>query len=470
MNDLAIPSSDDHAEAYLDRAIVAVLALPVPGGALKHCVETAALWESTSGVSLPRRNYRWVLALVAAGIALSLLVAGILFFGSGPESPAGPGIAQNKDQKETKTQAPQGFHEPVSMTNPVMAASAPIIACIGPEKPIQLGAVVPHADINKGLDSNVVRLHVWDWSKSNLSRVLLMQRSELGVLSPDGTTMLTSEGETINLQSHQMHQYAGFQVNEGERMSSVQFAPSQKYVAAMIHVRTQIDPVPGNPQLSGATHFWSLRLLDMKAEKRIGEYPADAHAGVAFSPDEASLVYSSEKHVISRRDLASGKLLNEYQPAVGIHGAVGITISPDGRFVAAAQYHGKLYIWNMQTDKLIVEHQFVRENGEQDTFFQAKVMRFSPDGERLAMASGNRLKVMETQTGKVIKHHQHETTPVFAHLQWSQDAKQIALVTYSEPTEYAGKDRFPPRPTADVFPRVYEWDWQAGDPRPKQFP
>lgn len=400
----------------------------------------------------------------------AILVVGVLllFFGQFRQVRAG-----DEREGDRAKPAPLAFHEPVAMTNPVFAEAAPIVACIGPENPMKLGAVVPHADINKGLDANVVRLHIWDWSKSDVSRVMLIQRSELGVLSPDGTTMLTPDGETLNLESHETRQYSGFQVKDGQRMSAVKFSPLRKHVAAMIHVRTQIDKVPGDPALSGATHFWSLRLLELDSitniGKRIGEFPAQAYAGVAFSPDEASVAYSSDQHVITRRDMASGKTLNEYQPSLGIHGGVGIAISPDGRFIAAGQYHGKIFIWELQSGKLLVEHLFLRDNGEQDTFFQAKVLRFSSDGEHLAMASGNRLKVMETKTGKIIKQHYHETTPAFAHLQWQPDAKKITLVTYSEPTEYAGKERFPPRPKKDILPRVYEWDWQAHEPLLKRF-
>ncbi|MBC7854183.1 MAG: hypothetical protein IAF94_12180 [Pirellulaceae bacterium] len=474
MNNPSIPFSNGHSEQYIDRAIGAVLSFPMPVDALQRMIETAASWETASPVSLPRAYRRWSIALVASGVAVAVMVAGIVYLNSGSTNQPGQVSAVKEEKGEPAKPAPQVFHEPVPMTGPVMADAAPTVACIGPEKPTKLGQVVAHAEINKGLDPSIVRLHVWDWSKSNVSRVRLLQRSELGVLSPDGTTMLTSEGEAIHLDGAASRQYSGFRVKDGQRMSQVRLSPSSKYVAAMIHVRTQIDKDPANPALSGATHWWSLRLLELDAStntgKNIGEFPAYAHAGVAFSPDETSVIYSSEKHAILRRDLASGKLLKEYQPGLGMHGAVGITISPDGRFVAAGQYHGKIYIWEMQSGKLIVEHQFLRDNGEQDTFFQAKAMRFSADGEHLAMASGNRLKVMETKTGKVIKQHYHETTPVFVHLQWSQDAKKITLLTYSEPTEYAGKARFPPLPTADILPRVYEWDWREGSPVVKQFP
>jgi WD40 repeat protein len=319
-----------------------------------------------------------------------------------------------------------------------------------------------------------VRLHLWDWSKSDLSRVMLIQRSELGVLSPDGRKMLSPEGEVMNLESRETRQFSGFSVKDGQRMSAVRLSPTNKHVAAMIHAGTRMEKDPGNPALSGAIHSWSLRLLELDAAthvgKRIGEFPAQAAAGVVFSSDNTSVIYSSDKHSIIRRDLSGGKVLNEYQPAIGTHGAVGIAISPDGRFVSAGQYHGKIYVWETESGKLLVEQQLVRDNGEADTFFQAKVLRFSPDGERLAMASGSRLKVMETKTGKIIKQHYHETTPAFTHLQWSPDAKQITLVTYSEPADFGGDDRIPSRPTADKYPRVYEWDWQTGAPGLKTFP
>lgn len=479
MNSRSISSSNGHGEEYLDRAISALLSLPMPAAdALQRAIRTAVSWETGVVVSRSWTRRRWSIALAAAISAAAVVVIGCVLLMSGPaDQPAQVNADEEVKGEPAKEaaakQAKTRFFEPVAMTNPVVADAAPIMICIGPEKPVKLGEVVPHVNIH-GLDPSVVRLHIWDWSKSNLSRVMLIQRSELGVLSPDGKKMLSPEGEVMDLESHETRQFSGFHVKDGQRMSAVQFSLANKHVAAMIHAGTRIEKDLNNPALSGAIHSWSLRLLRLDTAthvgKNLGEFPAQSSAGIAFTPDETSFVYESDKHSIIRRDLSGGKILNEYQPAIGTHGAVGITISPDGRFVAAGQYHGKLYIWETVSGKLLVDHQFLRDNGEQDTFFQAKVLRFSPDGERLAMASGNRLKVLETKTGKILKQHYHETTPAFAHLQWSPDAKKITLVTYSEPTEFAAKDRFPPRPTADIFPRVYEWDWQAAEPRLKQFP
>ena len=299
--------------------------------------------------------------------------------------------------------------------------------------------------------------------------MILMQRSELGVLSPDGTTMLSNEGETIELKTRVTHQYPGFQVPNGQRVASVRFSPSRRYAALMIHVRSQIDKVPGVPGLSSARHWWSLRIVDLKIEKRVGEFPASPHAGVAFSPDESSFIYSKEEHSIVRRDLPDGRIVTEYQPAVGGQGGVGITVSADGKLLAVGEYHGQMFLWETQSGTLIRRHQFVRADGEKDIFFQAKLLRFAPDGEFLAVASDNRLKIIETKTGEVLKTHYHERTPSFVQMQWSSDGQKIILLTYSEPARFVDSGRLTPRPTADMFPRVYEWEWRSGDPRLKTF-
>jgi hypothetical protein len=64
----------------------------------------------------------------------------------------------------------------------------------------------------------------------------------------------------------------------------------------------------------------------------------------------------------------------------------------------------------------------------------------------------------------------HETTPVFVHLRWSPDARTITLVSSSGIGDFAPGSGFPPRVTSDILPRVYEWDWQAGELTVKAFP
>ena len=136
---------------------------------------------------------------------------------------------------------------------------------------------------------------------------------------------------------------------------------------------------------------------------------------------------------------------------------------------AVGFYYGQLFIWETQTGRPVSNTLFQRADGTRDTFFQAKLIRFSPDGNLLAAASGSRLKIVQTQTGKVLADHYHEATPKFAHLRWA-DPQQVILVSQSTIKQIQLEPVFLGRVTADILPRLYVWDWKVGPPVPKRFP
>jgi uncharacterized protein (TIGR03067 family) len=369
---------------------------------------------------------------------------------------------------------------PSPLSRPVMAGQAPILACLGPENPIRLGDMVSHSEIRQGLDPSVVRLHVWDWSRSDLSRILLIQRSELGALTPDGGAMYTHEGEVIDLKSKATRQYSGFEVPHGQRITALHVSPTGAYAAAMIHVRTEVDNIPTDPPTLDARHFWTLRLLKLDASTntghRIGEYAASARAGVAFTADESAIIHSTDQHGIVRRELPTGKILNTYEPSQGVHGAVGLAVSRDGRLVAAAGYHGTIYLWDTQTGALQLQYEALHPDGERDPFFKAGVLRFSPDGGKLAAVSGNHIKIIDVVTGTILREHRDATRPRYVHVHWSADARTITLLTSSQLSEYGSQPMYQPLDLtvpgrqADRLPRIYEWSWETGDPEVKQYP
>ncbi|MFO1043338.1 MAG: protein kinase [Planctomycetaceae bacterium] len=359
------------------------------------------------------------------------------------------------------------------ITRPVMAESAPVIACIGPERSVKLGDMVSLTSIHQGLDPNVVRLHVWNWGGSDISRVLLIQRSELGALSPDGTVMLTQEGEMIDLSDKRTRQFSGFKVPFGQRVTALHLSKTREYVAAMIHLRTDVTNLPTEPPTIDSRHFWGLRLLQLDPSthqgRRIGEYPADARPGVVFSTDGSSVIYSTDQHSIVRRELPTGKILATYDPQLGVDGAVGLAISADSRLVAAAGYHGELLLWEVASGTLRFQRDAKRSDGERDRFFKASVMRFSPDGNKLAIVSGNHIKVIDVSTGNVLREFQDPTRPNYVQAYWSADATLITLLTSSQPSEYGDswygtKSRSPSDRSSDRLPTVYEWKWQTGEP------
>ncbi len=355
------------------------------------------------------------------------------------------------------------------MSHPFVADVAPIIVSTGPAKPVKLGDTVSHEEMGKELAAGSVRFHLWDWSKSDLSHVTLnpVPTGRPWLVLPDGTQLLYDAGDTLRLATGKVTKHAGFELKDEMRFVGMRSSSSGKFVAATIHERTEVKQVQVDPPLFGSKHWYAVRSIDLAEGKILGEFPAEGGTA-CFAADGQSFAYASRDHVITRRETGSGKLLNEYLPALSLHGCVGIETSADGRFIAAGHYHGEISIWELATGKLVLHHAFLRADGERDIFFQPKVMQFSPDGELLAIASGSRLKVMDTKTGAILKEHYHETTPAFVHLRWGpnspKDNRWMTLVTYASPAEFSRSGKFPPQPTADILPRVFEWDWRAADP------
>ncbi|MBL8817188.1 MAG: protein kinase [Planctomyces sp.] len=355
-------------------------------------------------------------------------------------------------------------------SQPVFADLAPVIACIGPAHPVRLGDIVSHADISDELDQSVVRLHVWDWSESDISRILLIQRSELGALSPDGTTMVTPGGETIDLMTKKTRQYSGFRVPDGQRITSLQISPSKTFVAACI------ESIAG-AEGSDANNKPRLRLLKLDAATNTGqviwEYSTDQRMSAAFAPDEQSLIYLSEEGGIIRRDTRTGTILNTYQLAISTVRAVSLGFSPDGRYVAAAggskageqnvqesnaaEQHVSLHVWNTIDGRQVLQqvaiHPFIETN--QTDIPRILTMRFSPDSRILLFVSGDDLRLLDIETGTTIAEHRDTTRSNFVHADWTPDSETISLQTSSELLA------LPNNTDAERLPRNYQWNWKA---------
>jgi hypothetical protein len=443
-----------------DRAVAAVLAEPVPREALERTMDAALQWETTAvPMSRPfRRRASW-LAFAAAVTVTAAAIAVVVTPAHGPH--------------DSGTTPPAGvvtFFEPGPATAPIVAEAAPIIVMIGPARPVTLGEEVSHQEIHRGAADERIPVHVWDWSQSDRSRVIEAPRMQLGSLSPDGTKTVNAAGTEFDIATGKTRQlFNGFALRGEERVLNTWFSPSGRYLAALIHLRTEVQRVQLYPPLYGSTHWFSLRVVELATGRIVVDVPADAVQG-AFSPDERWICYASPENRITRHDLQTGQMLTRYEPALEPHGAVGIAVSPDGALVAAGHYHGELFLWEAESGRQVLHHLFLRDNGERDGFIQARIIKFSPDGKWLAMASNSRLKVLDTQTGEIVASHYHETTPVFVHLRWSPDARTITLVSASGIGQFAPGSRFPPRATSDILPRVYEWDWQAGELAVKAFP
>lgn len=473
-------SSVNQPEDHVDRAIAAVLSERMSRESLERTMATALNWETTpANRSYSPRHWSRV-QVVAVAAVLMLIGVGVFLRFSGRHGDGPPANDLDRRSSDSNSVAlsesdhqrePHRFYEPVPMIGTSVADIAPILVTNGPEHPVKLGEKVAHEDVGKGLTDDLVRLHVWDWSKSDLSRVMVVKKAYRGsTLSPDGTLLLGTTGKAIEIATGKTREFKGFTVKVGQRLWRQWFSPNGRYVVALIHLRSEKEQVQLSPPLYSMRHWWSLRVIDLATGKIIDEFPAAGLPAASFSPDETSLIYASPENCVTRRDLATREIQMEYRPSFGVRDVVGIASSRDGRFVAAGHYDGELFIWETQSGKQVLNHKFLRDNGELDRFFQPRVLRFSQDGKFVAMASSGRLKILETRTGRIVAQHYHETTPIFAHLRWSDDGEQLILLAATDVAEFGTDSGFPPKVTADILPRVYEWNWKTGEPALKEFP
>ena len=496
--------ADDPLQDAVDQAISATISKPIPQESLDRTLGAAMAWDPAPRVVPRRLRYSRIRSLAAA--LLLVAVIGLSVFGwIRVRERASPAIDSTRDsdsfaQRESETsEARQAltFFEPRPVTAPIVADAASIFVCVGPDSAVEFGQLVPHRAIVHGSTEEPARMHFWDWSKSDTSRVMDAPRFQYGsALSPDGTMLLTLAGKSINIVMRETRSFEAFAVEEGQRLEQLWFSPSGRYVAARIRVDEEGKQAHKNQ--SSTRYRWALRIVELAADKIVAEFVAGGYGAPAFSPDEASIIYTrpleepasegatdgpdlEHRHVAVRRDLRSGQVESEYKPAYDsdetsalIHAdrifePMGICVSPDGRFVAIGYYYGQLFIWETASGQPVLHHLFLRDDRTRDTFFQAAMMRFSPDSRLLAMASGSRLKVLDTRTGAIVAEHYHESTPKFAHLRWSPDAHLVTLVTQSGLGGFGADNGFPPKPTADIMPRVYDWDWKTKAPSLKKF-
>lgn len=307
-----------------------------------------------------------------------------------------------------------------------VAASAPVIVSTADAAPLKLGGTVPAGHVGP-------RIHVWDWEKSDTSRVLDATCEEPFAVTPDGKQLLTTEGRRIDLTTGKAEPLAWW----GERKlrpAWLQFAPDGKTMLAFEH-----DQKTGNA-----------RLLDYPAgteRARIGGLWRAA-SKAAFTADCKSVVlYGTDAHLRSF-DATTGKEKVRFAP--GFENTIAaIAVSPDGSRVAGAQY-GVVRVWDAATGRLVCEP---TTKGDGPLSW-VDALAFSPDGKRLAGGGTGRLTLWDAADGSLVHRYPAESI-VVADIRFDPTGTTITTVK--------GIHIHGPRGGGDVtvYPTVDRWRTDA---------
>jgi hypothetical protein len=472
----------DDLEGMLRLAVEQIAAAPQPAGLADRLIERAAKYEPLA-VSSPVKPMSWLYLAAGCGAVAVLLLAawigsgfmGSDLLGSGLDGdlpvekpsavPPEPHETVSQETQPEKAPAlpppsalakgggatsdgatsppasaspeqgtpPQAFGgnpaagggRRLAGTNPSrymsVAAEGTVLVSTGGKAPITLGA--KHAFTSEAI------LHVWDWSKSDVSRPMDASCSQSFAVSPDGKWVVTADGQRIEIASGKGGRFPNF---EGD-VRRVLFSRDGRRMAVLVDAGNNTATVRvveffGGKQLCEISNLWPAML------------PA------AFLPDGSGIFLMGSDNFVRRYDAATGQELQKFEPAHQ-NSVRTMLASPSGKLLCSAGSRGDIYLWEVATGKLL--HQLTVEP---EVYAKTGVysVAFSPDEAHVAGGGVGNLLLWSVATGKVTRQFPRNSGGA-EHIRFSSDGKMITTIRGFYGTEGpAGEDLL-------VYPTKQEW-------------
>lgn len=205
---------------------------------------------------------------------------------------------------------------------------------------------------------------------------------------------------------------------------------------------TSVHFHPSKPLLLSGTQSGTVHLWDLESTKEVHPNSLekfDTLTGLQFSPDGSSFLacgrYDRKIRVFETR---SGKI--KHRGNINRSNFEIARFSPSGERIAMATYDGKVHLWNMAERKIV---KTLRLEGV------ATDVSFSPDGTLLATASwSRRVAVWNLETGELVREFPNHKARVQS-VTFSPDGLKILSVEYRR--------------------RAHVWDLLTGEPTVEPF-
>lgn len=245
------------------------------------------------------------------------------------------------------------------------------------------------------------RVRIWNFYGQKIAEWKALQQSvNMVSFSPDGKFLATAGSDSTvkfwNLSGKNISQLKGI---EGS-VNSISFSPKEKLFAAA--------------GIDSSSAIWN---LSKRSQVISSSLKLPGHNGlvrsVNFSPSGDFLTTLDGKSTVRVWDL-SGQL----EKTLPVQ-AIGISFSPDRqqyRF-ATVTLNGKVGLWNLSAKELVSEFETLH--------LDAKLISFSPDGERLATVGIDKTVRLWNLAGRPVAQFTFEENVVS--VGWSGDGKQIAV-------------------------------------------
>ena len=465
MNDMPTNQSDASGDDdIVERAAAAVVAERPPDSLGNDVLRNASAWAVP--VTTSRSKALLGYSAVAALVFVATSVGSYFVWGRDPATPPtvdptagrvpiGPSnsaaFAPDADTFYTSpsfqpARAMAGVYRPNFRS--VVAGDAPVMVATGQRDPLQLGA---HAPYRLGGHT----LHIWDWSKSSLSRVEKDTRlwaHELFALSPDGRHLVWPKGKVIHLATGEESKidlggeyYKSPRVRI-RRIKALQFTPRGDQLAVLLNdINTKPSTHPLRPREITNTNV--MQLVSFPG----GELNCTIPSGrlvMAFTSDSARVVVAEPaeelKQTLVEYDGRTGELRRRLEPRLKGF-AYAIESSPDDQYLAVFDGSAGLMIWNWSSGELLHAIDDVRHAS------YTTVMSFSPDSKLIALASVQWVEIVDVRSGELVAKRKEING---GRIRWSADGKTLTVI--SRHSYYEGG----PEGLYNTVPAVHVWDWK----------
>jgi WD40 repeat protein len=308
-----------------------------------------------------------------------------------------------------------------------VAADATVLVTTGGGRPIRLSDRQPYVP-----DGTI---HVWDWGKGEESRPLKVASGTVMAVSPDGRWVVTGDGQLIDAATGAVKRLDDI----GGDVRGLRVSPDGR--ALLLTAGRANDAA-------------TARMLDFPSGKRRFEIGGQwwATFACAFTPDVTQLFLVDKDRLVCRWDATTGKELGRYEPAL-TNSVRAITVSPDGKRVAAAGTRGDIHVWELGGRRLCT----LAAGGQPDAtvLTDSDSLAFSPDGKHLAGGGVMRLVLWKADTGEPVRLFPPGSGGA-AHVRFSKRGTAITTVhQFSGTTSDAGEELL-------VYPAVRHWDVASG--------
>ena len=225
-------------------------------------------------------------------------------------------------------------------------------------------------------------------------------------LTPDGITIaFLAKDNKISVFNTVKGKFTEIQCSYNTERKSVTLSPNGKYLAFI--ERNQV-----------------IKIFNVKTGKEIRSFESYANwlFKLAFSPNGNVIASVGGEGIVNLWEIKTGELIKTFK---GSDLGIEVVFSQDNRMIAAGFLDEKIKLWELKTEKEIVNIENLDNKALLQTMILTIKTAFSPDGKMFASSGNdNLIKLWNVETGQLINLFKGHNSYVES-LQFSSDGKKL---------------------------------------------